>query len=87
MAFGKESKEKLLSLILADSFIKIIDIYIYEFRVETPFMPKWTIFWFQNIFIQILWIFSCNKCILARLGVKVFVSQEWVQAKTKVNTL
>ena len=44
MAFDKESKEKLLSLILADSFIKIIDIYIYEFRVETPFMPKWTIF-------------------------------------------
>ena len=29
MAFDKESKEKLLSLILADSFIKIIDIYIY----------------------------------------------------------
>ena len=33
---------------------------------------------------QILRIFSCNKCILVRLWVKVFVSQEWVQAEITV---
>ena len=41
---------------------------------------------FQKNFMQILWIFSCNKFILMRLWVKVFVSQEWVQAEITVNS-
>ena len=41
---------------------------------------------FQKNFIQILWIFSCNICILVRLWVKVFVSQEWEQAEITVNS-
>ena len=40
---------------------------------------------FEKNFIKILWIFSCNKCILLRLWVKVFLSQEWVQAKITVD--
>ena len=35
-------------------------------------------------FIQILWIFSYNKCILVRLWVKVFVSQGWLQVEITV---
>ena len=41
---------------------------------------------FQKNFIQILWIFSCNKFILMRLWVKMFVSQEWVQAEITINS-
>ena len=41
---------------------------------------------FQKNFIQILWIFSCNKFILMRLWVKMFVSQEWVQAEITTNS-
>ena len=50
-------------------------------------MPKWKNVWFQKSFMQILWIFSYNKCILVRLWVKVFVSQGWVQAEVTVDTL
>ena len=64
-AFDKESKRKLLSLISADSFIKN-KLYIFEFRVEISFMPKWNFFTKKN-FIQILWFLSCNICILVRL--------------------
>ena len=41
-AFDKESERKLLSLISADSFIKIN--LIYDFRIEIYFMPKLKIF-------------------------------------------
>ena len=44
-------------------------------------MPKWKNFLFQKSFIQILWIFSCNKCILVRRWVKVIVIQGRVQAE------
>ena len=40
--FDKESKAKLLSLILADSFIKN-NLYN-DFRVEISFMAKWKTF-------------------------------------------
>ena len=40
-----------------------------------------TFFDLKRNFIQILWIFNCSKCILVRLRVKVFVSQDWVQAE------
>ena len=83
LAFDKESKTKLLSLISADSFIKN-NLYN-DFRVEISFMAKWKTFWFQKNFIQILWIFSCIKCILVRLWVKVFVSQGWVQAEITIH--
>ena len=36
---------------------------------------------FEKKFIHILWIFSCNKCILVRLLVKVFVS---IDTKQKI---
>ena len=42
---------------------------------------------FKKNSIQILWIFSCNTCILVRLWVKVFVLQGWVLEKIAVNTL
>ena len=83
LAFDKESKTKLLSLISADSFIEN-NLYN-DFMVEISFMAKWKTFWFQSNFIQILWIFSCNKCILVRLWVKVFVSQGWVQAEITIH--
>ena len=35
------------------------------------------LFDFKKNFIQILWNFSCNKCIFVRLWVKVFVPQGW----------
>ena len=41
---------------------------------------------FQKNFMQISWIFSCNKFILMRLWVKECVSQEWVQAEITVNS-
>ena len=34
-----------------------------------------------------LWIFSCNKCILVRLWVKLFVSKGWIQTEITVHTL
>ena len=34
-----------------------------------------------------LWIFSCNKCILVRLWVKLFVSKGWIQTEIAVHTL
>ena len=73
LAFDKESKTKLLPLISADSFIKNNLLYN-GFRVRIFFMPKWKNFCFPNNFMQILWIFNCNKCILVRLWVKVFIS-------------
>ena len=79
-----ESKTKLLSLIEADSFISFNDLYN-DFGVEISFMAKWKTFSFQENFIQILWIFSCNKCILLKLWVKVFVSQGWVQAEITIH--
>ena len=82
LAFDEESKRKLLSHISADIFIK--NNIAYNFRVEISFISKWKIFWFRKNFIQILWIFSCNKCILVGLWVKVFVSREWVQEEITV---
>ena len=35
--------------------------------------------------IQILWIFSCNRNILVRLWVKIFLSQGWEQAEIAVH--
>ena len=58
-----------------------------DFRVEISLMPKWKIFWFQKSFIQTLWIFRCNICILVTLCVKVFVLQGLVQAEIAVHTL
>ena len=58
-----------------------------NFRVEIYLMPKWKIFWFQKNFIQTLWIFRCNICILVRLCVEVFVLQGLVQAEITVHTL
>ena len=48
-------------------------------------MPKQKTFLFQKDFIQILWIFGYNKCILVKLWVKVFVSRGWVQAEITMN--
>ena len=45
---------------------------------------EWNFFYALNgkLFdFQILWISSCNKCIVMRLWEKVFVSQVWVQAE------
>ena len=42
LAFDKESKRKLLSLIQQTVLMKII--YTYDFRVEISFMPKWKTF-------------------------------------------
>ena len=44
-------------------------------------------FWFQRNFIQILWILGCNKRILVRLWVMVFVSQGWLQTEITVYKL
>ena len=80
MAFDKEPKRKLLLLIPAVSFIKKI-IYIYNWKNNClngkPFD-------FKKNLIQILWIFSSNKCILVRLWVKVLVSQGWVQVEITI---
>ena len=35
-------------------------------------------------FIQILWIFHCNKYILVRLWIEVFVSKGWTQTETTI---
>ena len=58
-----------------------------NFRVEISLMPKWKMFCFQKNFIQTLWIFRCNICILVRLCVEVFVLQGLVQAEITVHTL
>ena len=83
MAFDKEPKRKLLLLIPAVSFIKKI-IYIYNFRVELFLCLNGKPFDFKKNLIQILWIFSSNKCILVRLWVKVLVSQGWVQVEITI---
>ena len=43
------------------------------------------LFDFKKNLIQILWIFSYTKFILVRLGVKVFVSQGWVQTEITIH--
>ena len=43
LAFDKESKTKLLSLISAHSFIE--NNFYNDFRVEISFMAKWKTFW------------------------------------------
>ena len=64
--------------ISADSFVKYK--IACDFRVEI--MSKWI----SKNFIWILWIFKkCKKCILVRFWVKVFVSQDRVQAEITVN--
>ena len=78
--FDKESKRKLLSLISAGSFIN-------DLRVQIFFMPKWKIFWFQKTFIKISWIFSCNKCIIVRLWLKLFISHGWMQTEITVHNI
>ena len=49
LAFDKDSKTKLISLISEDSFIKN-NLYN-NFRVEISFMAKWKTFLFQKMFL------------------------------------
>ena len=73
LAFDKECKIKLLSLISAGSCIK--NNLHNDFRVKISFMAR----------DLIVWIFSCNKCILVTMSVKVFVSQGWVKAEITIH--
>ena len=79
LAFDRWSKRK----ISEDSFIKINLIYVFRVEIFLCFNGKF--FDFKKF--QILWIFSCNKCILLSLWVKVFVSQGWVHWEIAVHTL
>ena len=54
-------------------------------RAEISFMHNGKMFDFKKL--QILCIFSRNKCILERLWVKVFLLQGWVQTEIAVPTL
>ena len=49
-------------------------------------MLGWKIFISKNS-VQILYIFSCDKCISFGLWVDLFVPQIWVQAEITVHTL
>ena len=77
--FDKESYKSYYHLRRQTALLKII--YIYDFRMKFLLCLKWKTFWLQKSVIQILWISSCNKCIVMRLWEKVFVSQVWVQAE------
>ena len=86
MAFDNKSKRKLLTLILADSFIKNNHVYMTSrFKlllcVNRNFLDlKKASFGYYEFLVEI-------DDILVRLSIKVFVSQGSVQAKIAVHTL